>query len=399
MVNVSFSEQDNMIDSEQNILTGLIKLQKYIEAENYSGYDPYDALKSPLFHLPFLRSHKLIRFGTQQFVKRFPLNLRPLLLIKKGLNPVTIGLCIQAYTSLAKNKNITPDELNAKANPLINQLTNLIPKGFKGACWGYDFDWESRYAKIPSYQPTIVATGIITNALFEFYKFTGNKAALDLCKSACNFLLNDINRFVDKDESICFSYSPFDNIQVFNASMKGVRLLSQVYSVTKDPELYLIAKKGAQFVINYQQKDGSWKYAALNKGEWIDNYHTGYVLDCLHEFQNNCNDFTFEKNIQSGFEYYVNNFFVDDRIPKFYNNSIYPIDCTAGGQSILTLLRFNEVAKALNVAAFMIDKMQSPKGYFYFRKYKVYTEKHSFMRWSNAWMFAALAEVANFSKP
>ncbi|MBK7969007.1 MAG: hypothetical protein IPK08_08765 [Bacteroidetes bacterium] len=65
----------------------------------------------------------------------------------------------------------------------------------------------------------------------------------------------------------------------------------------------------------------------------------------------------------------------------------------------MTLLRFNEVAKALNVAAFMIDKMQSPKGYFYFRKYKVYTEKHSFMRWSNAWMFAALAEVANFSKP
>ncbi|QQR94249.1 MAG: hypothetical protein IPJ93_10200 [Bacteroidota bacterium] len=37
--------------------------------------------------------------------------------------------------------------------------------------------------------------------------------------------------------------------------------------------------------------------------------------------------------------------------------------------------------------------MQHQKGYFYFRKYKNYTEKTSFMRWSNAWMFAGLTAV------
>ena len=77
---------------------------------------------------------------------------------------------------------------------LIQQLESLIPKIYSGACWGYDFDWESRYVRIPAYHPTIVATGIITNALFICYKITGIKKAFNLCQSACNFVLKDLNR-------------------------------------------------------------------------------------------------------------------------------------------------------------------------------------------------------------
>ena len=80
----------------------LQRLVNYIESQNYRGYDPYDALKSPLFRLPILKSNKLIRFGAQQLVKRSPLNLRPLLGIPKGYNPVTLGLCIQGYSNLVK---------------------------------------------------------------------------------------------------------------------------------------------------------------------------------------------------------------------------------------------------------------------------------------------------------
>ena len=96
-------------------------LQQYIEAENYSGYDPYDALKSPLFKLPFLKSNKWIRFATQQLVKRSPINLRPLLFVPKGVNPVTLGLCIQAYCNLIKVYPEKKTELETKINLLINQ--------------------------------------------------------------------------------------------------------------------------------------------------------------------------------------------------------------------------------------------------------------------------------------
>jgi hypothetical protein len=376
-----------------NAVEAFYKLQQYIEAENYHGYDPYDALKSPLVNVPFLRSSKLLRFGLQQLVKRSPLNLRPILLIKKGLNPVTLGLCIQAYTIMAEKNLLSKGELEKKCNPLISKLIEMIPAGFHGACWGYDFDWESRYAKIPAFQPTIVATGFITNALFKYYCFTKNASVGDLCKSASLFVLNDIKRTQYEDGTFCFSYSPFDTQQVFNASMKGVRLLSQVYSMTQDEKLLRPAKLAATYVANQQQVDGSWKYAAMNKGEWIDNYHTGYVLDCFHEFQICTKDNSFSKHIENGFKYYLNTFFENNEIPKFFSNKTFPVDCTAAGQSILTLTRFDQTEIATNVARYMIRTMQDSKGYFYFRKYAQFTEKPSFMRWSNAWMLVALASL------
>jgi hypothetical protein len=371
----------------------VLKLQHYIEAEKYSGYDPYDALKSPVFHLPFFKSNKPVRFLSQQLLKRFPVNLRSLLNIEKGCNPVTLGLCIQAYTNCVF---IFPDnkrDYEEKVKNLVDRLENLAPSGYHGACWGYDFDWESRYVKVPAHQPTVVATGFVTNALFKAYQVTGNKKALDLCVSAAEFVLKDLNKTYDENKNFCFSYSPFDHEIVFNASMKGARILAQVFSETKNDELKNEAKKAVAYVMNCQQGNGSWAYSKSAVGGWIDNYHTGYILDCLDEYMSCTGDFSYQSNLEKGFLFYRGNFFTRDGIPKFYDKEIYPVDCTAAGQSLLTLTRFKDIDMAGNVAERMISDMQSPKGYFYFRKFRNYMIKTSFMRWSNAWMFLGLTEL------
>ncbi|HKR04230.1 MAG TPA: delta-aminolevulinic acid dehydratase [Bacteroidia bacterium] len=380
------------------IARALQNLIAYIEKENYSGYDPYDALKSPLFRLPFFRTNKIARFVAQQLVKRFPANLRPLFFVPKGYNPVTLGLCIQAYSNLTKTYPENKNEYEKKINYLIDELVKLIPAGFHGACWGYDFDWEARYSKIPSYQPTVVATGIITHALFNAYRHTGNKKAMELCISAAKFVLNDLNRTMDEDGDFCFSYSPFDKQVVFNASMKGARLLAEVYSITGDEQLKNEAKKAVAFVIKYRRSDGAWIYSANLAGGWIDNYHTGYILDCLDEYMTLCDDSSYELSLEKGYKFYAQNFFYHNSIPKFYDKELYPIDCTAAAQSILTLTRFKDYKLAENVAGWMILNMQDDEGYFYFRKYKFYTEKTSFMRWSNAWMMLALSELLTVNR-
>jgi len=48
---------------------------------------------------------------------------------------------------------------------------------------------------------------------------------------------------------------------------------------------------------------------------------------------------------------------------------------------------------AVDIAKWMIENMQKSDGGFVFRKYQTYTKKTSFMRWSNAWMFAALSNL------
>ncbi|CAI8337207.1 MAG: Uncharacterised protein [Owenweeksia sp. TMED14] len=376
------------------ISKGLNNLKTYIEREDYRGYDPYDALKSPIFKLPFFKRNKLIRFGAQQVVKRLPFSIRSLLMIPKGYNPVTLGLSIQAYAYLILSEPENKEIYRQNITLLVTELKKLIPSGFSGACWGYDFDWEARNANIPAYQPTVVATGIITNALFIAYQITGCKASEKLIQSAAKFIVKDLNRSY-KEDSLCFSYSPFDHQQVFNASMKGVRVLAQAYSIGQNGQYKELARRAVDFVIAQQKENGSWGYSLANAGGWTDNYHTGYVLDCLDEYQKLTGDFQWSSNIEKGYAFYLKHFIVENGPPKFYHNNTYPVDCTAAAQTILTTLRFSDIEIASATAIWMIENMQKVNGSFAFRKFKYYTIKTSFMRWSDAWMFVALSQLNN----
>jgi hypothetical protein len=373
------------------ISKAILNLESYIQGKDFKGYDPYDGLMSPIFSLPVLKSNHTIRFLAQQFIKRFPLDLRPVLRVKESVNPVTIGLCIQGYAELVSAFPEKKEEYESMINELLGRLEGFIPTGFSGSCWGYDFDWAARNANIPAYQPTVVATGIITNALYRCYLITQNEKAKELLLSSENFVLSDLNQTTDKDGDICFSYSPFDKQIVFNASLKGARLLAQCYSLNGRDESRKLAQKAISFVMKNQRNDGAWIYSKAKEGGWVDNYHTGYVLDCAHDYTKLTGDNSFMSQIDKGFLYYKENFILPSGMPKFYDKETYPVDCTSASQSIFTLTRFNEPKLAEKVAIWMIENMQKENGSFCFRKYSNYINKKSFMRWSDAWMFASLA--------
>ena len=359
----------------------------------FKGHDPYDGLMSPLFKLPFLRSNHTLRFLSQQLIKRSPFNLRPFLLIPPGENPVTLGLSIQAYTMLIDADAARKNYYETQVEYLLGRLEFHSDKTYHGDCWGYDFDWAARHTSIPAYKPTVVATGIIVNALFLYYQHNPNPRVKKLILSSADFVLKDLYRTIDSENDICLSYSPFDKQIVFNASLKGSRLLAQCYYLTKDLKYLEIAKRTMSFVMKNQREDGAWVYSKSKEGGWVDNYHTGYVLDCAKEYSQLTGDIGFNQQIQTGFEYYLRHFFLDSGMPKFYDKETYPIDCTSAAQSILTLVKFNKIELADKVANWMMKEMQDQEGYFYFRKFKHHTERQSFMRWSNAWMFAALSTL------
>lgn len=371
----------------------VFKTEEYITREKFQGYDPYDALLSPLFKLPVFNSQKIPRLGAQQVLRRLPFNLRPLLGIKKGYNPVTLGLCLQAYSYLYKVFPERSDYFLKQAEFCISEIERLQSKGYSGACWGYDFDWQARYATIKAYTPTVVATGFITNALFTAYELLKNDKALELCKTACNFVLKDLNRTYGENGEFCFSYSPMDKQVVLNATMKGARLLAQVYSTTKEEELLKTAQKTVSFVARHQRADGSWPYAIGDTRTWADNFHTGYVLDCFDEYEKMTGDDSFKSVKEKGWQYYREHFFEKGVRPKYYDNSLYPIDATACAQSLITLSQFGDIQKAQNVAEWIIDNMQKPDGGFAYQIKKSFKNNISYMRWSVAWMFLGMSRL------
>jgi hypothetical protein len=371
----------------REIAAALARAEAHIRAEGYAGWDPYDALTSPLLQLGVVRRSRLARFGAQQVLRRLPINLRPLLRIEKGLNPVTLGLVLEGYAALGEER------LRGEARSLVERLRGLASPGYSGACWGYDFPWQSRSTLIPPYTPTVVATAFVTNGLFAAYERFGIDEAFELCASASAFVLRDLNRTPGPDATFCWSYSPLDTQAVLNATAKASRLCAQVGSVTGDQELAEAARQSVRYVASHQRADGAWPYAVGDSRTWVDNFHTGYVLDALDEWRRRTAERDLDGSIERGWRYYRANLFAPDGVPRYYDNRQYPIDATACGQALLTLSRFGDDETARRLAQWVVSRFQRPDGAFRYRAYRLGRNSIPYMRWSTAWVFAGLARV------
>jgi hypothetical protein len=358
-----------------------------MRADGYRGYDPYDGLTSPLFRLPGLRSSKTLRFGVQQVVRRLPLNPRPLLGIRKGYNPVTLALALHGYAHVAGSD---PGE----AERLVAELDRLASTTTSGPAWGYDFPWQTRYELFPAHTPTIVATAIVTDALVAAHETFGLPRALELCAGAVEFLTSDLSRIPGDGDTFCWSYSPLDRRPVLNATAKGARLLAQVAALADRPRLLETARRTLSYVVAHQRADGAWPYAVDDPRSWSDNFHTGYVLDSLHEYEARSGDDTFAAATRKGWEYYRANFFEDDLVPRYYDRRTYPVDATAVAQSLITLSRFGDAATARAVASWSIRNLQRPDGAFAYQLHRRYAIRIPYQRWSTAWMYCGLAHAA-----
>ena len=381
-------------------------LKEYCENEGFKGWDPYDGLNSKVFQaLPFLKKSAICRLVVIQGFKRCPVNLRRLALVPKEYNAKGIGLFLSGYCNLYNavkaNPKLaeslgSPDSLKSRINELAELLISLQSKGYSGACWGYNFDWQARRLFLfPKFTPTVVASNFCATALMEAYEITREKRFLEIALSAAHFVINDLHRTEYKD-GFLFSYSPLQgNDTVFNASLLGSRLLSFCYKYTGNEEYCELAEQSIKACCSGQKPNGAWVYGMLPVQSWVDSFHTGYNLDALIAYQELTGDNKYRKYIEKGFEYYIQNFFEANRMPKYYDNRTYPIDIHCPGQLLVTLARLHKIEEYKEIAEKVIDwtirNMQDRKGYFYYQLKPGISSKISYMRWSNAFMFNAMS--------
>ena len=395
----------------KSLIDSFIRLKSYCETEDYKGWDPYDGLKSKVANtlLP-LKHSAILRLCIIQGFKRCPVNLRRIAMVPKEHNAKGIGLFLQGYCNLYKviekkgaafeelgTKDEVLDKIKYTADLLLHMRSDkMFPGKYHGACWGYNFDWQTRRLFLfPAHTPTVVATNFCATALMEAYEITGDKNYLNVALSAAKFIIEDLHRSEYKD-GFLFSYSKLPgNDTVFNASILGSRLLSYCYKYTGNETYKQLARKSIVACCAGQEEDGSWRYGMLPVQKWRDSFHTGYNLDGLIAYQENTGDNSFDENIAKGFDYYINHFFLDDGTPKYYDNQTYPIDIHCPGQLFVTLSRLHKFGAfrqtAAKVLQWTIDNMQDPNGYFYYQLKPGMSSKIPYMRWSNAFMFSALS--------
>ena len=375
-------------------------LLDYCKSQGFKGWDPYDGLNSKLFKGLGLNKVSLFRLAWIQLFKRNPINLRRILLVPKGYNPKGIGLFLSAYSKqlivLKKEEKGNIADLENTVDELAELLIDLRSEGYSGSCWGYNFDWQARGGLFfPSGTPTVVATTYAAYGLFDAYEATGNTRYLNVALDSVNFVLKDLSRDYRDDGTFLFSYSVINgNNTVYNASLLGSKLLSRVYSYNNNHSLIDIARGSVQAVMNAQEEDGSWVYGELPIQSWKDSFHTGFNLECLADYMRYSGDRSIEKDVNRGFDYYINHFFTGKGVPKYYSNEVYPIDIHSPAQLLVTLSslgKMNEYRDLVQkVVNWTINNMQNPKGYFYYQKKRYWTTKIPYMRWSQAWMAHSL---------
>ena len=267
---------------------------------------------------------------------------------------------------------------------------------YHGACWGYNFDWQARRLFLfPKFTPTVVATQFCATALMSAYEVTGNKEYLDVALTSAQFVIQDLHRTPYKD-GFLFSYSPLQgNDTVFNASLLGSRLLSYCYKYTQNETYKALARESIVACCAGQREDGAWIYGMLPVQSWVDSFHTGYNLDALVAYEQITGDTSFRAYIEKGLDYYLKHFFLDDGMPRYYDNKTYPIDIHCPAQLPVTLTRAGVIEKHQElvdkVLNWTIDNMQDKKGYFYYQLKTGMSSRISYMRWSNAFMFYAFS--------
>lgn len=375
------------------VWNSLQELERYASSEKWAGFDPYDALNSPFLRV--LGFNKPVRIAIIQLFRRSPLNVRPLFGIKKGWNPKGMGLFLSGYVKLYR---ITGDQVYLdRANWIADWLLQNKAEGYTGDAWGYNFDWQSRALFVPGGTPTMVNTSFIGGAFLDMYDLARQPDHLNTAKSACEFLLSDLNRWQEKD-SLALSYTPVDSTRVHNANMLGAALLARVYRLTHEERYRESARRMVHYVMSCQREDGSWYYAETDIQRWIDSFHTGFILESLHQYIRSSGDESFQPNLINGLAFYRKSFFSPDGIAYYYHDHSGPIDIHSFAQAIVTLTLLAAVDQECRrvadaVLRWVLNNMQSPSGYFYFRKGRWVDNRIPYIRWAQAWMFHALTTL------
>jgi hypothetical protein len=153
------------------------------------------------------------------------------------------------------------------------------------------------------------------------------------------------------------------------------------------------------YTAQHQRPDGAWYYGVTPNLHWVDNFHTGYVLDCFKHYSEGTNDRSFDGILSKGYDFWKRTFFLADGTPRYYDYKTLPLDIQCASQAIDTLVFFSDqdpsaLPLALTVAEWTIANMQDRTGYFYYRRYSRHiVNKTPTLHWGQATMLCALGSL------
>jgi len=371
------------------------RLECWGAERGWRGSDPYEGLNATRLVGPMRRS-ALGRRVLIQAVKRSPIDLRAPLGIPPRANAASVAWATSAY---ALNGFLQFGKAHARLRSAIDLLRRLRSDRYPEPCWGYHFDFQSRVFFYPAGEPNTIATAFAGMALLDAHDVLQDARLLEEARDVGRFFLRRIPRTSDGAGAF-FGYLPGDRSPIHNANMLACALLARLAASSDDGNGFRdAARAGLRWTLGHQRGDGSWHYGERPNLAWIDNFHTGYVLDAIRT----CLDLGLEdpevdRAWRRGVAYFRRELLLADGTPKYYSTDVYPIDAQCVAQSIQTLAiagrRIPGASDdAWRVFDFALRRMIRTDGLPLFQRRRLWHNRTPHMRWVVAPTLLALANL------
>jgi hypothetical protein len=281
----------------------------------------------------------------------------------------------------------------------LRMLQQTRAPGYGRYCWGYPFDWVTKGGTIHAGTPLITTTPYAYEAFSLAYELDGNPEWLTVMHSIAEHASDEIkDRETSPDAGTC-SYTPEGLWGVVNASAYRAFLLTSAAERFRNEHYRRSAERNLNFVLQSQKPDGSWPYAVDTVRDFVDHYHTCFVLKALAKMEALTGHRKCLEAIERGVEYYRQNLFDEQGLPKpfskaprltVYRRELYDYaECV----NLCALLkdRFTVLNDTLaSVLDDLLCRWQKPDGSFRSRKLLLGWDNIPMHRWAQAQMFRSL---------
>jgi len=282
----------------------------------------------------------------------------------------------------------------------LTELKKSRCHAFKEYCWGYPFDWVTRNGVLKKQTPLITTTPYVYEAFLQVFELNPQDEWKQTLESIARHAAMDIKDFRTSERASSCSYTPYDSGGVINAAAYRAFLLTSASQFFSNDDYRKIAERNLNFVLDNQNTDGSWYYAADGVRDFVDHYHTCFVMKALAKIHALTGHEACGEALARGVAYYQKNLFEEDGLPKpfskaprltVYKRELY--DCAECINLCLLLRgRFPQLETTLEtVVEGILKDWIKPDGSFRSRRLHVGWDNVPMHRWGQSQMFRALA--------
>jgi len=318
---------------------------------------------------------------------------------KRQRFPIADAHFAMGFAFLAKR--LKEERYHAKAIHFLEVLKETRCTGYRHYCWGYPFNWETLRGTIREGTPLITTVPYAYEAFRQVWKMDRADEWLQIMRSIAEHAWLDYKDFPTSSSASTCSYTPDpeQSLGVVNANAYRAFLLMSASEDFAEEKYRKVAERNLNFVLESQNEDGSWYYAKDGKRNFIDHFHTCFVLKALAKIEALTDHSGCSRAIDRGIAYYVKNLFDESGSPKpfscrprltVYRRELYDYaECI--NLAVLLRGRYPELDQRLtSVVNEILTVWQRPDGSFRSRRLLLGWDNTPMHRWAQAQLFRSL---------